>query len=70
MTDGLSADLVGIVVEGATDRFCGRPRAMNPYCATHAAGWCHAWLWGWDDADWLLRIRGQEEARRWLEQAA
>ena len=32
--------------------------------------WSTSWLIGWDDADHLLEQRGQEEAARWLSEAA
>ncbi|HZG35788.1 MAG TPA: hypothetical protein VEY87_08065 [Gaiellaceae bacterium] len=60
--------LWGIVCEGAIDAFCGRPREHNPYDPTlHAA---EAWFYGWDEGRWLLELRGQEEAARWLREAA
>ncbi len=59
-----------IVVEGAVDRFCGRPRDRNPYCRENAEQAWHSWDFGWTEADWYLDIRGQEEARRWLGEAA
>ena len=62
--------LVTIVVEGAVDRFCGRPREANPYSEKYARQWFEAWLFGWDDASWLLEMRGQDEVRRWLGEAA
>ena len=57
-----------IAIEGAVDRFCGRPREQNPYARN-----CDAFEWwdlGWEDADQLLEMRGAEEARRWLTEAA
>jgi hypothetical protein len=57
-----------IAIEGAVDRFCGRPLGQNPY-----APGCDAWEWwrfGWLDADQLLEERGAEEAARWLNEAA
>ena len=62
-------ELVGIAVEGAVDRFCGRPRHANPYALEFAADEWHAWDLGGGNGDYLLDIRGQEEARRWLEVA-
>jgi hypothetical protein len=62
--------LLPVVVEGAVDRFCGRPRERNPYSYAYARDAFEAWLWGWDDADYLLEIRGREEAARWLGEAA
>ena len=62
--------IVTIAIEGAVDRFCGRPRDANPYSKTYAREWFEAWLFGWDDASWLLEMRGEQEARRWLEEAA
>lgn len=62
-----------IAIEGAVDRFCGRPRNQNPY-ARQITGeeWDYwdAWDLGWADADHLLDMRGQEEAARWLREAA
>ena len=63
-------ELLGIAVEGAVDRFCGRPRHANPYSLEYALDAFHAWDLGWGDAEYLLDTRGQEEARRWLEDAA
>ena len=60
--------LWGIVTEGAVDRFCGRPEHANPYAPELDA--YEAWQYGWAEADWLLQIRGQEEAARWLREAA
>ena len=62
-------ELIPIAVEGAVDRFCGRPRDRNPYHPTAASNHHEAWAWGWDDADHLLEIRGEQEARRWLAEA-
>jgi hypothetical protein len=62
--------IVTIAVEGAVDRFVGRPREANPYSKRYARRSWEAWLLGWDDANWLLEIRGEEEARRWLREAA
>jgi ribosome modulation factor len=61
--------LVCIVIEGAVDRFCGRPRDRNPYAPVHARDYWLAWDFGWQDADHLLEERGAEEARRWLREA-
>jgi hypothetical protein len=63
-------DLIIIAIEGSVDRFCGRPRAVNPYSLAGARGYWEAWLLGWDQADFLLEIRGSEEAPRWLREAA
>jgi hypothetical protein len=63
-------DGLGVVVEGAVDRFCGRPLHANPYCPTYAAEGHAAWVFGWREADELLELRGEEEARRWLTEAA
>ena len=62
--------LVYIAVEGAVDRFCGRPREKNPYNPACAREWFEAWALGWDDANYLLDVRGQEEIDRWLREAA
>jgi hypothetical protein len=63
-------DLLLIVVEGAVDRFCGRPRTANPYSFESARDGFEGWLLGWDEADLLLEMRGAEEAARWLREAA
>jgi hypothetical protein len=63
-------ELVGIAVEGAFHRFCGRPRHACPYSLEYALDAFHAWDLGSGDADYLLDIRGEQEARRWLEDAA
>jgi ribosome modulation factor len=62
--------LICIVIEGAVDRFCGRPRERNPYCRTYARDYWLAWDFGWGDAGSLLEERGEHEARRWLGAAA
>ncbi len=62
------AFLWGIVCEGAVDRFCGRPSEQNPYAGGYDSS--EAWAWGWAEAGELLEIRGQEEAARWLREAA
>jgi hypothetical protein len=59
-----------IAVEGACDRFCGRPLYRNPYAPTIAQPQFEAWEYGWQEADHLLDVRGQEEASRWLAEAA
>lgn len=58
-----------IVIEGAVDSFCGRPRVENPYSRPHAEEHWLAWDWGWQDATELLGLRGARETRRWLEEA-
>jgi hypothetical protein len=70
MMSGHGIELFSIVVEGAVDRFCGRPRDRNPYSRRYAPHEFEAWSWGWDDADSLLEQRGQQEAARWLREAA
>jgi ribosome modulation factor len=62
--------LVCIVIEGAVDAFCGRPRDRNPYCPEYARDYWLAWDFGWQDATELLKARGREEAARWLGEAA
>ena len=64
------AEQAGIVVEGAVDRFCGRPDDANPYSEDYAQEAWASWLFGWREADVLLDWRGQEEAQRWLEAAS
>ncbi len=61
--------LWGIVAEGATDRFLGRPHDACPYSLE--ARYSHeAWSYGWHEGDWLLAVRGMDEVRRWLREAA
>lgn len=64
------AEQATIIVEGAVDRFCGRPPDRNPYCEQNAQEAWGAWAFGWQEADWYLDVRGQEEAARWLREAA
>jgi hypothetical protein len=58
--------LVCVVIEGAVDRFCGRPRNRNPYSYRFARWEWEAWDLGWSEAKHLLEMRGQAEAARWL----
>src|SRR4051794_8910722 len=60
---------ITIIIEGAVDRFCGRPLDQNPYVEEHAPEWSSSWREGWLEADFLLEQRGQAEARRWLEES-
>jgi len=55
-----------IAIEGAVDRFCGRPQDQNPYSFEFAYEYYVAWELGWVDAGELLEMRGEKEARRWL----
>ena len=64
----VDAFLWGVVCEGAIDRFLGRPRDENPYCGGQDSA--EAWEYGWDEAEWLLEIRGMDEVRRWLREAS
>jgi hypothetical protein len=66
----VNLELTVIAIEGAVDRFVGRPREANPYSKQYARVWWEAWLLGWDEASWLLEMRGEEEAARWLQEAA
>jgi len=59
-----------IAIEGAVDRFCGRPRDRNPYCRLSAPDEFSSWDLGWIEAGMFLDERGQEEAARWLRDAA
>jgi hypothetical protein len=59
-----------IAIEGAVDRFCGRPPDQNPYSRQYAALEWEAWRWGWRCGGGLLEMRGQEEAARWLQEVA
>lgn len=58
--------LAGVLIEGATDAFCGRPRSANPYSSTAATEANFTWAWGWDEGSAQLADRGQREAARWL----
>jgi hypothetical protein len=62
------AFLWSVVVEGAADRWCGRPQSQNPYAGGLDA--YEAWDWGWQEADWIFDIRATDEVRRWLREAA
>lgn len=57
--------LFPIVVEGAIDRCIGRARETNPYNFVDARDHWEAWAWGWDDADYLISVRGRGEVTRW-----
>ena len=70
MDDRSVFDLLRFAIEGCTDRFVGRPRSANPYNPACALDAWSAWQLGWDEGDWLLEIRGREEAARWLGEAA
>jgi hypothetical protein len=59
-----------IAIEGAVDRFCGRPRETNPYCRINAPVEFASWDLGWIEGGHYLDVRGQEEAARWLGEAA
>ena len=59
-----------IAVEGAVDHFCGRPYDRNPYCRVTATVEWQSWNLGWTEAAQFLADRGQEEASRWLREAA
>lgn len=59
-----------IAVEGAVDRFCGRPIDRNPYSVEMAPGDWDAWDYGWRVADELFEERAATEAARWLQEAA
>jgi len=67
-TRRVDAFLWAVVVEGATDRFLGRPRECCPYAPGYDA--TEAWQYVWDESDWLFEIRGADEVRRWLREAA
>ena len=64
------AEQASIIVEGAVDRFVGRPRDANPYSEDYAEQAWHSWDFGWQTGGWYLDVRGQEEAARWLRDAA
>jgi len=62
------AFLWAIVAEGVTDRIFGRPFAHNPYAGGIDSA--EAWAWGWEEGNWILEMRGQDEVLRWLKRAA
>jgi hypothetical protein len=70
VTVGAWFGLAPVLLEGAVDAFCGRPKEQNPYDPVSAADACYAWEWGWDEATEQLALRGQQEAARWLREAA
>lgn len=59
-----------IAVEGAVDKFCGRPRDRNPYCNATAPDEWASWDFGWIEGGCFLADRAREEAARWLSEAA
>jgi hypothetical protein len=59
-----------ICIEGAVDRFCGRPRDRNPYCRETVPIEFASWDFGWIEGGCFLDERGREEAARWLTEAA
>ena len=59
-----------IAIEGAVDRFCGRPRHRNPYCRLSSPNEFALWDLGWIEGGCFLADRGQEGAARWLRDAA
>ena len=65
-----SLEIAFIALEGAVDSFCGRPRCRNPYSFEFARWEWEAWDLGWSEATYLLDLRGQAEAARWLREAA
>lgn len=60
-------DMLGVVVEGACDRWFGRPLDRNPASAAHAF---RVWDFGWKEADFFIDVRGEEKAQRWLRDVA
>jgi len=63
-------DYLGVICEGCVDRFCGRPLEANPYHPVYATEAHATWQLAWKEAEALLDMRGQEEASRWLREAA
>ena len=59
-----------VAVEGACDRFCGRPLRANPYNPASAFEQFGAWEFGWHEGDFFLNERAQQECSRWLREAA
>ena len=57
--------LPGIAVEGAADFFFGRPLDENPYNREAATDGWQSWRFGWLEASWFERERGDEERSRW-----
>jgi hypothetical protein len=61
-----AAYFVDIAIEGATDRFMGRPLSANPYSSRLCPHERASWERGWELGGWLLGVRSEAEARRWL----
>jgi hypothetical protein len=59
-----------IAVEGACDHNFGRPFDKNPYCRENAPEEWESWREGWLLAAEFEQLRGDEERRRWLVDAA
>lgn len=58
--------LTDVAIEGAVDRFVGRPLDANPYSpALNGHAWA-SWRHGYAFAGTLLDLYGTKEARRWL----
>ena len=56
--------IASIAIEGAVDRFLGRPLEQNPYSARFAPDGHASWTEGWRDAGRLFEIRMLQSLRR------
>lgn len=56
--------LLGVVVEGVTDFFFGRPLDENPYARDFEPAWS-SWRCGWLEGSFFEQLRGADERRRW-----
>ena len=60
-------DMRAVAVEGAYDRFCGRPLNRNPYSRDELPNASIAWDDGWREFNSLLGQGVAREVRRWLD---
>ena len=54
-----------IAVKGAVDPFFARPLDTNPYARDVAVDGWKSWRYGWTEAAWFERTRGDKEQARW-----
>ena len=59
-----------IAVEGTAAYFHGRPYDANPYNRKAVPECWASWRFGWCEGSALERLRGDQERRRWLREAA
>jgi len=58
--------LAAPAVEGAADRFFGRPLLANPYNPVHLPHEWASWRYGWAGADVIYSLYLEREIKRWL----